>query len=52
MARTGRPLLHNRQTALYVGLAAWALGSLLLWDAWENRGKARPFAFKLAGLLP
>jgi hypothetical protein len=52
MARTGRPLLANRDTALYLGLAAWGIGTLLLWDAWENRGRPRPFAFKLAGLFP
>lgn len=47
-----RPLVRNRDTALYVGLALWLAGSVLLWDAWEGRGRRRPLAARLAGGLP
>lgn len=52
MAKTGRPLLDNRDAALWLGVLAWGVGSLLLWDAYENRGRRRPFAWKLAALIP
>jgi hypothetical protein len=42
-----RPVIKDRQTALVLGVAAYVAGSLLLWDAYENRGKARPFVTKL-----
>jgi hypothetical protein len=45
-----KPLLANRDAALYLGIGAWLLGSVLLWDAWEHRGRSRPFAFKLLGI--
>ncbi|HEV8675012.1 MAG TPA: hypothetical protein VGX21_13275 [Methylomirabilota bacterium] len=48
----GRPLVANRDTALAVGLALWLAGSVLLWDAWENRARKRPFAMRLVGLFP
>lgn len=41
-----KPFVKDRTTALYGGIAALVLGSLLLWDAYENRGKGRPFALK------
>jgi hypothetical protein len=49
---TGRPLVRDRDVALYLGLALWVAGSVLLWDAWENRGRPRPLVAKLAGALP
>jgi len=49
---TGRPLIRNRDTALYIGLACWIAGGVLLWDAWEHRGIQRPWAMRLAGLVP
>lgn len=47
-----QPIIRNRDTALWLGLAAWGIGTVLLWDAWEHRGIKRPWAFKLAGLVP
>ncbi len=46
MSRRRRPWIADRRTALYGGMAAYVIGSLLLWDAYENRGKPRPFATK------
>lgn len=42
-----KPYIKDRRLALYTGLAAYVVGSMLLWDAYENRGKRRPFATKL-----
>lgn len=42
-----RPLT-DRTTAVWLGLGFWALGTLLLWDAYENRGRRRPFGLRLA----
>jgi hypothetical protein len=39
-------LIRDRRMALTLGLAAYALGSLLLWDAYENRGGSRPFLMR------
>lgn len=44
---TKRPVVANRKTALYTGVAFYVAGSLLLWDAYEGRGKGRPFWTKL-----
>lgn len=46
-----RPLVRDRQLALYGGLAATLLGALLLHDAWEARGRPRPWPMKLLGLV-
>lgn len=46
-----RPLVADRQLALYGGLACFALSALLLRDAWEARGIKRPWPMKLAGLV-
>jgi hypothetical protein len=42
-----KPIIRNRQTALYGGIACILLGSVLLYDAYENRGVSRPFMTKL-----
>jgi hypothetical protein len=47
MARK-RPLFANRQTALVVGWGAIVLGSYALYDAYEKRGRSRPFFTKFA----
>lgn len=44
MAR--KPFVANRKMAKWGGYAAILIGSALLWDAYENRGKSRPFASK------
>lgn len=41
-----RPVVKDRKTALWLGVAAYVAGSLLLYDAFENRGKPRPFVTK------
>lgn len=46
-----RPLLANRDAALYLGIAAWLAGTVLLWDAWEHRGHRRPWPFRIASGL-
>ena len=46
MARRKRPWFRNRKVALYGGYTCLTLGSLMLWDAYENRGRSRPFASK------
>lgn len=46
-----RPLVRDRQLALYAGLALTAAGALLLRDAWENRGQQRPWAMRLVGIV-
>jgi hypothetical protein len=46
MARR-KPYFRNRRTALYLGVAAYVAGSMLLWDAYENRGRQRPYVTKL-----
>lgn len=38
-----KPLIPNRDTAILVGVATYLLGVALLWDAYEHRGKSRPF---------
>ena len=43
-----KPWLRNRRVALYGGYALIAAGSLLLYDAYENRGRSRPWVSKLA----
>jgi hypothetical protein len=39
---------RDRRTALWLGYAAIAAGSYLLYEAYEKRGKARPWISKLA----
>jgi hypothetical protein len=42
-----KPVLHNRNTAVTLGLLAYLAGTLLLWDAYENRGRSRPMALRI-----
>lgn len=46
MAR--KPVIKNRTTAQWLGYALVAAGSLLLYDAYENRGRSRPWVSRLA----
>ena len=48
---TGRPWIQSRETALWLGIACWIAGTVLLRDAFEARGRPRPKAFKLASAL-
>lgn len=43
-----RPLVKDRRAAQWAGYAFVALGSLLLYDAYERRGRSRPWASRLA----
>lgn len=46
MRKTRRPIVPDRDLALYGGLALWLAGSFLLWDAYENRDRRRPGVWK------
>lgn len=46
-----RPYVADRQTALVLGFGAYLLGSFLIWDAYEHRGKSRPFWHRITGGL-
>lgn len=41
-----RALIRNRNTALLVGYLGLFIGAVAMWDAYENRGRQRPFASK------
>lgn len=38
-----KPIVADPRTAQWLGVGCYLLGSLLLWDAYEHRGKGRPF---------
>jgi hypothetical protein len=42
-----RPYIRDRQLALLAGYGGIILGALCLWDAYENRGRQRPFLTKM-----
>jgi hypothetical protein len=42
-----RPIVRDRKAALWGGVAAIVVGSLLLHDAYEGRGKSRPWVTRL-----
>ena len=37
-----RPLVADQTTAVVLGLTAFGVGWLMLWDAWEGRGRPTP----------
>lgn len=41
-----RPWVRDRGLAQWGGYLALTVGAVLLWDAYENRGRQRPFAAK------
>lgn len=43
MASRRRPFVANRNLALWGGIIGLTVGSLLLYDAYEGRGRQRPF---------
>lgn len=47
MSGRRRAYIKDRRTALVLGYGGILLGALALYDAYENRGKHRPFATKL-----
>ncbi|MGW3926342.1 hypothetical protein [Streptomyces sp. NPDC005093] len=40
------PVIRDRRAALLVGYGGIVIGALALWDAYELRGKRRPFLTK------
>lgn len=46
MAKRRAPFIPNGNVAFWGGIAAYLFGSFLLWDAYEHRGKDRPFAMR------
>jgi len=46
-----KPLLRNRDLALYLGLGLWLAGSVLLYDAYNARGRDKPWPLRVAGVL-
>lgn len=44
------PFVADRKVALWGGVALFALGSLMLWDAFDGRGMSPPWPF--GALLP
>lgn len=43
----GRVLVRDRNRAVMLGVAAYVVGSVLLWDAYEHRDRSKPFWTKL-----
>jgi hypothetical protein len=41
-----RPLVRDRKTALVLGLAAYVVGSRLIYDAYEARGVKAPWGIR------
>lgn len=41
------PYIRDRRCALLVGYGGIIVGALALWDAYEQRGRRRPFLTKL-----
>lgn len=42
-----KPVIADRRTAQLAGVAFVFVGAWLLYDAYENRGRSRPFVMKL-----
>jgi hypothetical protein len=42
-----RPIIANQQTGIIVGLVLIAGGTYLVYDAYERRGKIRPFLMRV-----
>lgn len=45
MTRRG-PVIQSRRTAQWLGYGGIMFGALCLWDAYEGRGRRRPFVTK------
>lgn len=39
-------LIRDPHLAIVVGVGLYLAGSICLWDAYEHRGKGRPFAMR------
>jgi hypothetical protein len=42
-------LIPDQRTEMMAGLALTVAGAYLLWEAYEGRGKRRPFGLRLFG---
>ena len=42
-----RPIIADQRAAIVAGAVLVFVGSLMLWDAYEGRGRTRPFALRL-----
>lgn len=45
-----RHFIKDRKTEIFIGVIAFAVGCLLLWDAFDNHGKKMPWP--ASGLAP
>ena len=45
-SRRRGPMIRNRRTALAIGYGGILIGACALWDAYERRGRTRPFMTK------
>lgn len=43
---TRKPWIKDRQTAVIVGIGLYLAGSIVLYDAYEHRGRGRPFGLR------
>lgn len=41
-----RPIIKDQRTALVIGYGGILLGAYALWEAYEGRGRRRPFMTK------
>jgi hypothetical protein len=46
-----KPIIRNRDLERFGGAALWLVGSLLLWDAYSNRGEDRPIVLRALGII-
>jgi hypothetical protein len=46
VSRRCGPVIRNRHTALVIGYGGILIGAAALWDAYERRGRTRPFMTK------
>ena len=43
-----RPVIADRTHEITLAVALWAAGLYLMWDAWDNRGRRRPWPIRAA----
>jgi hypothetical protein len=47
VSRRKAPWIANRRTALILGYSGLLVGAIAMWDAYERRGRQRPFLSKM-----
>jgi len=45
------PWIRNQRTAVFVGIGLTVAGAAVLYDAYDRRGRKRPFTLRVIGLL-